>query len=159
MLPAHPRQPTCPRWLTAGRERKQSYTDKMPFTWGISPLRSSKNPHSGRNDIINQTNTDVISSGVEKSPATEMPPAHPRQPTSRTRCHFERSREIPRGRNGNNRKRIPAYLPAVAHRRATQKTPRRNRQCDAVRSAKYARFHASVTSRSSAGGGDFLTRI
>ena len=34
----------------------------------------------------------------------------PRQPTSRTRCHFERSREIPRGRNGNNRTRIPEIL-------------------------------------------------
>ena len=47
----------------------------MPFPWGISPPRSGKNPHSGRNDIINQTDTDVISSV---------------------------SREIPRGKNGNN---------------------------------------------------------
>ena len=47
----------------------------MPFPWGISPPRSGKNPHSGRNDIINQTDTDVISSV---------------------------SREIPRVRNGNN---------------------------------------------------------
>ena len=29
---------------------------------------------------------------------------------SHTRCHFERSREIPRGRNGNNRTRIPEIL-------------------------------------------------
>ena len=35
---------------------------------------------------------------------------------NRTRCHFERSREIPRNRNGTIVHEYTKYLPAVAHR-------------------------------------------
>ena len=46
-----------------------------------------------------------------------------RRPTKRTRCHFERSREIPRIRNKNRRTRLfPKYLPVVAQRRAEGNT-------------------------------------
>ena len=60
--------------------------DVIHLSRGISPLRSGINPHFGRNDIINQTNTIVISSEVEKSPTVET------------------VRRIP----------APAHLPAVA---------------------------------------------
>ena len=38
--------------MRAGREDLLAYTDFIPLPWGISPLRSGQNPHSGRNDII-----------------------------------------------------------------------------------------------------------
>ena len=47
-------------WQSPGREDLLAYTDKMPFPQRISPLRSDYRPHSGRNDIINQTYRLVI---------------------------------------------------------------------------------------------------
>ena len=64
-----------------GSEDFLAYTDKISFQWGISPLHSDCRPHSGRNDII-------------------KPNVH--------RCHFERSREIPRSRNETKRTRYAA---------------------------------------------------
>ena len=59
-------------WQSPGREDGRSVHEQIPFSRGISPLRSDYRPHSGRNDIINQTYMFVISSVIEKSPATEM---------------------------------------------------------------------------------------
>ncbi len=84
--------------LPEGKTDK-AYTNGIPLSRGISPLRSDYRPHSGRNDIINQTYTlsfracatvyfkcarrfirsniiqsighVVIASVVEKSPAVE----------------------------------------------------------------------------------------
>ena len=79
-------------WQSRGNEDGCGGHEQKSLPWGISPLRSDCRPHSGRNDIINQTNTDVISSVVEKSPATEMPPAYPRQHTCPRRLTVERER-------------------------------------------------------------------
>ena len=66
--------------------------------------------------IINQANTlNALSlrgaSATWQSPGRETPPAYPRQPIKRTHFkprHLERSREISRERNDNNRTRYAA---------------------------------------------------
>ena len=92
-----------------GREDGRSVHEQIPFSRGISPLRSDYRPHSGRNDIINKADKSL--------------PPRGRLNRSHTRCHFERrrsrSREIPRIRNGNNHTPItpntcPQGLPAAS---------------------------------------------
>ena len=41
-------------WQSPGREDGRSVHEQIPFSRGISPLRSDYRPHSGRNDIIKQ---------------------------------------------------------------------------------------------------------
>ena len=100
MPPTYPRRPTCQRWLTAEKSptvKTRTIVRVMRRDEGVPPYRR----------LRRESDTLSFRALVEKSPAVETArniyaPAYP--PAA------ARRREIPYGRNENNRTRIPPIL-------------------------------------------------
>ena len=113
-----------------GSEDFLAYTDKISFPRGISPLRSDRRPHFGRNDIIKPSVHRRHFERQSRNPLRkERNETYLRQPICRWRLAC---REIPCNRNENNRTRLLRILarrgslprqPTRLWRLATEKSP------------------------------------